>query len=473
MTAAPDPLPVIPQATTAPRRRFSWLWLLPASAAIVTFVLLVRIPFNRGTHLTIRFDSGNGLHPGDSLRHRGVQIGAVERVVLDEEGASVQIDVLLDPSAEPLARSGSRFWVVRPVFSLAGTSGLETMIGPRYLAIEPGNGFPTRSFVGLESPPVLTGLEAGGIEVVLDAPSRSGLRAGAPVTYRQMDVGRVMTVALSSDANAVEARCYIEPAYAGLVRKKTRFWASGGIEINAGLFNGLRVEVDSIQALLAGGVAFATPPEGGAAMATGSHFTLFRRAEPEWLEWRPSLPVGPSLLPDGAVIPRLIKIQLGWKSGPWWMDRERARSGWAIPVGDTVLVPADLVEEPPDAHPRSGVVRSATGEVPVANLKPEVVGNGIRKVRLPGVVAAGAPLVIRSPGIGQDYVLITDPQSPPRPLAAGAVDGEGIIDPVADLDSTAHGAAVLARGDGALIGVVSVGTDGKARLLPIPEPAKP
>jgi hypothetical protein len=454
-----------------PRRRLSWIWLLPLMAAIATTVLLVRIPLTHGTTVSIRFVVGNGLVPGDSLRHRGVQIGSVERVALEDEGASVLVEVRLDPSAEPLARSGSRFWVVRPVLSLAGATGLETVVGPRYLAIEPGNGPLVRSFVGLEAPPVLVGLEPGGLEVVLDAPARSGLRAGAPVSFRQMDVGRVKSVKLASDANAVEALCYIEPAYAGLVRKHTRFWAAGGIEVSAGLFNGLRIEVDSIQALLAGGVAFATPPEAGPEVAMCAHFPLFQRPEPEWLQWRPSLPVGLALVPSGAVLPRPVKVQLGWESGPRWISRDHVRSGWAVPVGDALLIPADLTVEPVDARSGTGVLRCVAGEVALDKLKAETLDKDLRRVHLPGKAPEGSVAAMRPPVANEDCLVVGDPDNRPRPLAGGAIGSDGAIDGSAGLDQNDHGAAVLARGDGALIGLISVSPGGHARLIPMPAPA--
>jgi paraquat-inducible protein B len=39
----------------------------------------------------------------------------------------------------------------------------------------------------------------------------------------------------------------------------SRFWLAGGVDVNLGLFRGLEVSVESLRALVAGGIAFATP----------------------------------------------------------------------------------------------------------------------------------------------------------------------------------------------------------------------
>ena len=103
-------------------------------------------------------------------------------------------------------------------------------MGPRYLAVAPGLGAPQRHFIGLSEPPVVEAVEVGDLEIIVQATQRGGLRRGAPVTYRQVPVGRVMSVGLASDGGAVEARIYIQKAYAPLVRERTRFFSIGGLE---------------------------------------------------------------------------------------------------------------------------------------------------------------------------------------------------------------------------------------------------
>ncbi len=63
---------------------------------------------------------------------------------------------------------------------------------------------------------------------------------------------------LSEDQSTVEIKVFIEPAYASLVRKHTRFWNASGVGIDASL-SGVKVRSESLSSIVAGGIAFATP----------------------------------------------------------------------------------------------------------------------------------------------------------------------------------------------------------------------
>ena len=455
-----DTLPISP---AVPRRRWSWWWLAPIVALLVVTALGVQALRARGDLVTLRFAQGHGLKPGDSLRHRGVQVGGVIAVALTTDTASVVVRVRLHPSARALARVGSRFWVVRPQLSLEGATGLDTLVGPLYLAVEPGDGRPARAFTGLEVAPVLGGLQLGGLEVVLDGPTRGGLRAGAPVTYRQMTVGRVISVALASDAGAVEARCYIEPAFATLVRERTRFWNASGFDLAGGLMGGVRLEIDSLQALIAGGIAFATPPDAGSPSVTGRRYDLHRRAEEDWLTWRPALALGAG---PAAALPRPVRARLAWAAGRWWSGDD-ARDGWLVPVAGGVLALTDLVQPPPAARQGSGMLEANGIARAVADFAATPAGPGVVRVAFADLAAPAATAVaLRTLTTGEDCLLVGDPAVPPRPLAAHTLSENYAIDDPG-IDHTWHGAAAIARSDGALVALVAVDAKGHAHLLPI------
>ncbi|MBA3684088.1 MAG: MCE family protein [Planctomycetes bacterium] len=455
-------LPVA-EVTTAPRRR--WLMLmLPVLAVLVCAVLAWRGWRARGPVLEIRFSEGYGLKAGDTLRYRDLAVGEVVDVRLAESMDSVLALVRLRHDATQMARTGSRFWVVKPEISLAGVRGLDTMIGSRYLAIAPGTGDRQLYFEGLDASPVLAGLEPGGLELVLEATTSGGLRAGAPVSYRQLPVGRVVGVALASDAATVEVRIYIEPTYSSLVRKGTMFWNASGIDLSGGVFSGLTIEVDSLQSILSGGISFATPDDPGPEVATGRRFILHRRVKDDWTEWHPSLMVGDGLMPDGTILPRPLRARLVWTGDRMWSDTD-PRAGWLIPVPGGLLAPADLVE-PPDSA-RAGTARLEWDGVshPLAELRIEPLGPlmliGARPPghRLPQVRALRAP---------EDCVLISQAGIAPHPLAAGklrSMKEGGWLVAGAGLDGRWHGAAVVARSDGALVGVLLV--DAQVRVASV------
>lgn len=239
------------------------------------------------TEITVRFQQGYGLTVGDPVKQRGIIVGEVTGVALDEQLTGVTVAARLVGSAGRLARFGSRFWVERPRVSVAEVRGLDTLVGGRYLALQPGadGAEPQREFDGLDNPPG-SELPAGGLEIVLEGPQRWGVERGVAVMFRGVRVGQVVSVGLAPDGAAVEARVFIEPDYKGLVRANSQFWSASGVDLNVSL-TGIRLSADTLASIAFGGVAFATPDTPGPPAAPGRRFELHRKPKDEWLAWRP------------------------------------------------------------------------------------------------------------------------------------------------------------------------------------------
>lgn len=218
----------IPEAKIQPVSSKRWVWLIPVVAVLFCVSLWVKEVIKHGPVITLILSHGHGIKPGDLLRCQGVAVGQVERVALESDLQAVRLRVRLDPAAEHVARAGGRFWVQRPRVGLGGVAGLETIAGPRYLVVLPGHGPPQYQFVAVDEPPVVGSIDPGGLELVLVAQRGGHLRAAAPVTYRQMPIGTVLSVGLATDATSVHVRVYIEPAYERLVRDNSRFWLVSG-----------------------------------------------------------------------------------------------------------------------------------------------------------------------------------------------------------------------------------------------------
>nr|WP_241527077.1 hypothetical protein [Pseudomonas sp. BIOMIG1N] len=111
------------------------------------------------------------------------------------------------------------------------------------------------------------------------------------MTYRKMPVGKVIDMSLGQQADRVLISILIEPRYAPLVHTASRFWNASGVGIEAGLFKGVSVRTESLEALVAGGIAFATPdnPQMGEQARPGQTFALFDAVNDEWLEWAPKI----------------------------------------------------------------------------------------------------------------------------------------------------------------------------------------
>jgi paraquat-inducible protein B len=270
------------------------VWLIPLAALAAVAWLSWSAWVERGFPITVTLADGYGLKVGDSIRHRGIEVGLVRDVGLSPDLQHVVVRASLHPWARGLAREGARFWVVRPEVGLHRVSGLETVIGARYLAMAAAQN-PTAversSFIGAERRPLADADRAGSRRVVLSAARRGGLVSGSPVTYRQIPVGVVVGVELAADATAVDVTAVIDGPYAALVRDNSKFWMAGGFDLNLGL-KGFTASVDSFESFVAGGIAFATPDQPGAEIADGTRFELLEEPEKDWLRWQPSIKVG-------------------------------------------------------------------------------------------------------------------------------------------------------------------------------------
>ena len=254
-----------------------------------------------GINIYIDLNGDEGLKVGAPLRYRGIQVGEITRMRLTMDMDGVRARARLYRRAEQFARTGTRMWVVGPKLGLDGVGNLETLVTGPYLELEPGTGNdPQTEFIAMAAKPepdLADTMMMPGLALILDAPRRGSLKRGSPVYYRQVQVGRVTGYQLGELADRVYIYVYIEPQFRTLVREHTRFWNASGVDVNFGLVTGLDVHTESTQALLAGGIAFATPnnPEMGLEVESGSHYPLYGKPEDEWLLWSPKIELYPAL----------------------------------------------------------------------------------------------------------------------------------------------------------------------------------
>jgi paraquat-inducible protein B len=274
----PASSPETPEATLKPARRplLGWYWVLPSAALLIVLLVVGLTLSQRGVRILVHFNDGHGLKGGDAVRCRGITVGEVRSVELAAGSNGVNVVIDLRPTARAVAVKESRFWIVRPQAAFTGVSGLDTVVGAKYVAILPGGGNPERRFVGLEEPPALElePPEPGGLKIILEAERMSGLRPGVPLTYHQVRIGSVLASRLAREGGPVEVEVSVLPAYKELVRENSLFWNASGFKLQAGLASGLTLAAESLETVLAGGVAMSTPGKPGPAARDGQRFRL-------------------------------------------------------------------------------------------------------------------------------------------------------------------------------------------------------
>ena len=247
---------------------------------------------SRESHFSIDlyFESAEGLSKGTKIKFLGMEVGRVERLELDAQGRGIIARSSLDDDKTWLAHEGARFWLVRPQLGLANTSHLETLVTGQYISIQsaPYPGKETRQFnAGIQQPDDQP--KPSGLALELMSDQLGSIRRGNPVYYREIPVGVVTGYKLDNPASQVIIFINIEERYKSLVSEHSKFWNASGIDIDAGLFKGLKIKTESLESILSGGISFATPDVPEKTVGQGKRFWLSKQAKDDWLSWSPKL----------------------------------------------------------------------------------------------------------------------------------------------------------------------------------------
>jgi paraquat-inducible protein B len=159
-------------------------------------------------------------------------------------------------------------------------SGLSTLLSGSYIGMLPQTGGARqRHFVGSEEPPVLQTNVPGRI-FLLKANRLGSISQGSPIYYRDLVAGEVLGWDFADMAESVTIREFVRAPFDGYVHDETRFWNASGLSVKlAGA--GVQVQVESLEALLLGGIAFDTPTADSNTPATPANhvFPLFADRE--------------------------------------------------------------------------------------------------------------------------------------------------------------------------------------------------
>ena len=278
MAENPD-LPGVPQATVVPARRtrISVVWIIPILAAVVAIGIAVQRIMNEGPTITIVFKAAEGLEAGKTvIKYKDVAIGQVTKVELSRDHSKVVVIAKMAKSVTDLMVVDAKFWVVEARVTLSGVSGLGTLLSGNYIGFEIGKSKQAQhDFTGIEVAPIITGGQPGR-QFRLKADNLGSLGIGSPIYYRRLQAGQVIAYDLSADGKAIDFKIFINAPYDKFINPGTRFWNASGIDISVGA-GGVDVRTESLVALLAGGLAFDTPPfaEPAGPAAAETAFTLY------------------------------------------------------------------------------------------------------------------------------------------------------------------------------------------------------
>src|SRR6516162_1198765 len=269
----------IPRATTRRSRRISIIWLIPIVAVVIGAWLAWDTWSKEGSTIKVTFDTAEGLQAGQSqLKYKEITLGTVKSLELSPDHTHVVVTIATTHQAKPLLTDKTIFWVVKPRLFAGNVSGLETLLSGSYVGMMPSEagGKAQNEFVGKEDPPILQA-NIPGHTFLLKAERLGSISVGSPVFFKDLSVGEVLGWDIADMAEYVTIRAFVRAPYDGYVHDGTRFWNASGVSVRlAGA--GVEVQMESLKALLLGGIAFETPmTEKPSQVSLENHvFPLFR-----------------------------------------------------------------------------------------------------------------------------------------------------------------------------------------------------
>ena len=379
-----EPLPTddLPEPAVAKSRLGAALiWIVPALAAAIGLALVIGNWLQAGPAITISFLSAEGLVAGRTpVKYKSVVIGKVSSILLSGDRSHVLVKVALEKSAEAFATADARYWVVRPRISLGGVSGVSTLLSGAFIGADVGRSRQTkRKFEGLETPPAVLH-DTLGKSFSLHSEDLGSLDIGSPVYYRRIAVGQVASYRLDADGKGVTLQIFVGGPNDRYVSRSTRFWNASGVDVSLNAA-GLKINSQSLAAVLAGGVAFGDPPgaHDASPAPANADFTLFadktaafapRGGPPREVRMRFDQPLRG--LAVGAPV-EFLGIHLG-KVVSMNLDYDAGQRRFPLQV-DAVIYPQLLG---PAYRKLAAAVRAGNGDSDLPSIVATLVGRGLR-----------------------------------------------------------------------------------------------
>jgi len=258
------------------KKDFSPIWILPIVALLIGLGIIIKSYLNAGVMITLQTPTAEGIEIGKTrVLYKGIIAGVVKELTVTEDLQNVILHIEMEKKTEPFLNENSKFWIVEPRISLSGVSGLDTILGGRYIAVDTNDkGKVKRDFISLDAPPPPS-TDVPGLHIKLRFNRLESVGRGTLVYYKQIPVGEVTNYTLAENDTEIHAWVLIKPEYAHLVKEDSHFYNVSGIKINAGL-SGVKIETESLISVLAGGIAFYNPHNKESKQAKpGAYYLLY------------------------------------------------------------------------------------------------------------------------------------------------------------------------------------------------------
>ncbi len=235
---------------------------------------------------TLHLEDSHNLHKGSKIIYKGITIGEISDLSLSGNGIAATMSI----------QKGYKYLMVEDTLislanfelSLEGIKNPEAIINGASLHVKAGVSKTLKKDYILQDIISHENQLREGLRIAVAAKLKGSLKVGTPVLYRQIKIGDIEEYRLSDDSSRVEFSLFIEPCYAHLVRKNSRFYNASALGVEVSL-SGIKVKTETVETMISGGIVLVTPTEFNEQAENMQVFTLKSKPKEEWLDWHPQL----------------------------------------------------------------------------------------------------------------------------------------------------------------------------------------
>jgi paraquat-inducible protein B len=265
-----------PDAVEHQSRLPGWVWAVPVAAVLIVGYLGLKTLLLHGPSATVTFPVGGNLKAGDTtVQYQGLQVGQVESVTLQKDLRHVAVSLRLHSDLKGHLGPGTRFWIGGAQPSINDLGSIKSLITGPFIGIDPHDGPTQDHYQGLATPPAQKETVPGS-HYTLVTSSLGALSDGSPIYFRDLKVGVVEDTYLLPDGHHFDVAAFVNAPFDKLVHADTRFWNASAVQVSM-TGPGPRLQFQSIPALFAGAIDFATPAHTGNTTPAndGTQFKLY------------------------------------------------------------------------------------------------------------------------------------------------------------------------------------------------------
>ncbi|MDQ2780108.1 MAG: hypothetical protein M3Y32_11180 [Pseudomonadota bacterium] len=286
------PAPPLPVAHARRSRWIGIVWAVPLAALLIVAFLGVRAFAERGIDVVVTFGTAAGARVNDTkVIYKGLEAGYVRNIAISDDGLHVKMTLRLDRRSKPWLTTKTSFWLIGANPNITDLASVKAAVAGLTIGVAPSlEGAPTRSFVGLDEPPLIAPGTAG-TRYSLVADALGTARVGSSMFFRGQQIGKVITIAFVAP-DRFQLGVFVEAPYDKLVHARSMFWISSPVQVEL-TDKGVSAALEHAGALINGAIELdnIVAEQGAAQSPSDTRYVLYQsRQEAQTGPTGPALP---------------------------------------------------------------------------------------------------------------------------------------------------------------------------------------